>query len=94
MLRSVTIGFIDSARAGMCNAPKVVRDYEETTGCKPQYVVAGFSQDALGEAPRGDEAFEGGNHRQSTAQVSWAVERAALPAGKRVEHCLDGGIRV
>lgn len=71
MLRSVTIGFIDSARAGMCNAPKVVRDYEDTTGCKPQYVVAGFSQDALGEVPRGDEAFEGrGNHRQSTAQVS------------------------
>jgi len=33
MRRSVTIGFIDSARAGMSNAPKVVRDYGATTGC-------------------------------------------------------------
>ena len=47
MIHSVTFGFIDSVRSGMSNAPKVVEDYEATTGCSPRYVVAGFSQGAL-----------------------------------------------
>ena len=44
MIHSVTFGFIDSVRSGMINAPKVVEEYEATTGCNPNYVVAGFSR--------------------------------------------------
>lgn len=96
MIHSVTFGFIDSVRSGMINAPKVVENYEATTGCNPNYVVAGFSQGALvttsvekylANTGRLEGAVTIGNPLH---KYPWAMERAALPEGKRVDYCLDG----
>ena len=96
MIHSVTFGFIDSVRSGMSNAPKVVEEYEATTGCSPRYVVAGFSQGALvttsvekylANAGRLEGAVTIGNPLH---KYPWAMERAALPEGRRVDYCLNG----
>lgn len=47
LVRSVTIGALDSIQEGRANAPGVVADYEARTGCAPQYVIAGYSQGAI-----------------------------------------------
>lgn len=96
MLHSVTFGFIDSLRAGMSNAPKAAEEYEATTGCSPRYVVAGYSQGALvttsvekylADTGRLEGAVTIGNPLH---KYPWAMERAALPEGKRVDYCLSG----
>ena len=96
MLHSVTFGFIDSVRSGMRNAPKVVEEYEATTGCKPRYVVAGYSQGALvatsvekylANTGRLEGAVTIGNPLHN---YPWVMERASLPEGKRVDYCLSG----
>ncbi|MDN6137964.1 cutinase family protein [Corynebacterium sp.] len=96
MIHSVAFGFIDSVRSGMDNAPKVVENYEATTGCNPNYVVAGFSQGALvttsvekylANTGRLEGAVTIGNPLH---KYPWAMERAALPEGKRVDYCLNG----
>lgn len=95
LLHSVLIGFIDSLRTGMDNAPKVVEEYETTTGCKPQYVAAGFSQGALvsmsteqylSETGRLKGAITIGNPLQ---QIPWAMDQAAIQDQMRVDYCLD-----
>lgn len=96
MVYSVTFGFIDSVRSGMINAPKVVENYEATTGCNPNYVVAGFSQGAL--VTTSVEKYLANTGRLKGAvtignplhKYPWAMERAALPEGKRVDYCLNG----
>ena len=96
LMYSVTFGFIDSVRSGMINAPKVVEEYEATTGCNPNYVVAGFSQGALVTTSvekylvntgRLEGAVTIGNPLH---KYPWGMERAALPEGKRVDYCLNG----
>ena len=96
LLHSVAFGFVDSLRAGMSNAPKVVEDYEASTGCKPSYVVAGYSQGALvttsvekylADSGRLEGALTIGNPLH---KYPWVMERAALAEGKRVDYCLDG----
>ena len=96
LIHSVAFGFIDSVRSGMSNAPKVVEEYEATTGCSPRYVVAGFSQGALvttsvekylANAGRLEGAVTIGNPLH---KYPWAMERAALPEGRRVDYCLNG----
>ncbi|WP_301206277.1 cutinase family protein [Corynebacterium stationis] len=96
LIHSVAFGFIDSVRSGMSNAPKVVEEYEATTGCKPNYVVAGFSQGALvttsvekylANTGRLEGAVTIGNPLH---KYPWAMERAALPEGRRVDYCLNG----
>ncbi|WP_233189841.1 cutinase family protein [Corynebacterium sp. J010B-136] len=98
MLYSVTFGFIDSLRTGMSNAPKVVEEYEATTGCSPRYVVAGYSQGALvtmsvekylADTGRLQGAVTIGNPLH---KYQWAMERAVLPEGKRVDYCLSGDV--
>lgn len=96
MIHSVTFGFIDSVRSGMSNTPKIVEEYEATTGCSPRYVVAGFSQGALvtmsvekylANTGRLEGAVTIGNPLH---KYPWAMERAALPEGRRVDYCLTG----
>lgn len=96
LIHSVTFGFIDSVRSGMINAPKVVENYEATTGCNPNYVVAGFSQGALvttsvekylANTGRLEGAVTIGNPLH---KYPWVMERAALPKDKRVDYCLNG----
>ncbi|MGP5028807.1 cutinase family protein [Corynebacterium casei] len=96
LLHSVAFGLVDSLRAGVTNAPKVVEEYEATTGCKPRYVVAGFSQGALittsvekylADTGRLYGAVTIGNPLH---KYPWILNRAALPEGKRVDYCLDG----
>lgn len=95
MIHSVTFGFIDSVRSGMINASKVVENYEATTGCNPNYVVAGFSQGALvttsvekylANTGRLEGAVTIGNPLH---KYPWVMKRAALPEGKRVDYCLN-----
>ena len=96
MLHSVTFGFIESLRTGMSNAPNVVEEYEATTGCSPRYVVAGYSQGAL--VTTGVEKYLANTGRLEGAvtignplhKYPWAMERAELPQGKRVDYCLNG----
>lgn len=47
LIPSVLFGFINSVQTGMANAPKVVQDYEASTGCAPKYLTAGYSQGAI-----------------------------------------------
>lgn len=96
IIHSVTFGFIDSVRSGMTNAPKVVENYEATTGCNPNYVVAGFSQGAL--VTTSVEKYLANTGRLKGAvtignplhKYPWVIERASLPEGKRVDYCLNG----
>ncbi|MGO2876708.1 MAG: cutinase family protein [Corynebacterium casei] len=96
LLQSVAFGLVDSLRAGVTNAPRVVEEYEATTGCKPRYVVAGFSQGALiTTSVEKYLAVTGRLHGAVTIgnplhKYPWMMERAALPEGKRVDYCLDG----
>ncbi|MDO5031082.1 cutinase family protein [Corynebacterium sp.] len=96
LLYNSTFGFFDSVRAGMGNAPKVVEEYEKATGCRPRYITAGFSQGAivstsvekyLADTGRLEAAVNIGNplHKHP-----WVIQRAALPADKRVDYCLSG----
>lgn len=96
MIHSVTFGFIDSVRAGMINASKVVENYEATTGCNPNYVVAGFSQGALvttsvekylANTGRLEGAVTIGNPLH---KYPWVMERASLPQDNRVDYCFNG----
>lgn len=96
MLHSVAHGFVKSVRSGMSNAPKVVANYEATTGCNPRFVVAGYSQGALvttsvekylANTGRLEGAVTIGNPLH---KYPWVMERAALPEGKRVDYCLRG----
>lgn len=96
LIHAVTFGFIDSVRSGMINAPKVVENYEATTGCNPNYVIAGFSQGALvttsvekylANTGRLEGAVTIGNPLH---KYPWVMERAALPKDKRVDYCLNG----
>lgn len=96
LLHSVAFGLVDSLRAGVTNAPKVVEEYEADTGCKPRYVVAGFSQGALittsvekylADTGRLHGAVTIGNPLH---KYLWMMERAVLPEDKRVDYCLDG----
>src|SRR5690625_1593041 len=95
MIHSVTFGFIDSVRSGMSNAPKVVEEYEATTGCSPRYVVAGFSQGAL--VTTSVEKYLANTGRLKGAvtignplhKYPWAMERAALPECRRVAYWLN-----
>ena len=63
---------------------------------EPSYVVAGFSQGALvttsvekylADTGRLEGAMTIGNPLH---KYPWLMERAALPAGKRVDYCLNG----
>ena len=96
MLYSVTFGLADSLRTGMSNAPKVVDNYEATTGCAPRYVTAGYSQGALvttsvekylADTGRLAGAVTIGNPLHKYPQL---MHRAALPNNKRVDYCLSG----
>lgn len=93
---SVTLGAVDSLRTGVRNAPKVVEDYEATTGCRPRWVAAGYSQGALvatsveshlAETGRLQAVLTFGNPLH---QVPWAQNRTGLPANRYVDYCLDG----
>ena len=96
LMYSVTFGFMDSVRSGMINAPRVVGEYEATTGCNPNYVVAGFSQGAL--VTTSVEKYLANTGRLKGAvsignplhKYPWVMERASLPEGKRVDYCLNG----
>lgn len=96
MAYSVTLGAIDSLRTGARNAPKVVDNYEATTGCDPQWVAAGYSQGALvATSVEGYLAETGRLHAMLTFgnplhQVPWAKNRAGLPGNRFVDYCLDG----
>ena len=93
---SVTLGAVDSLRTGVRNAPKVVEDYESTTGCRPRWVAAGYSQGALVATSAQSYLAETGRlHAVLTFgnplhQVSWAKNRAGLPEHRAVDYCLDG----
>lgn len=96
LLHSVAFGLVDSLRVGVTNASKVVEEYEAATGCKPRYVVAGFSQGALittsvekylADTGRLHGAVTIGNPLH---KYPWMMERAVLPEDKRVDYCLDG----
>lgn len=93
---SVTLGVVDSLRTGVRNAPKVVEDYEATTGCRPRWVAAGYSQGALvttsvesylADTGRLHAVLTFGNPLH---QVPWAQNRAGLPEHRVVDYCLDG----
>lgn len=96
MAYSVTLGAADSLRTGARNAPKVVDNYEATTGCHPRWVAAGYSQGALvATSVEGYLADTGRLHGVLTFgnplhQVPWAKNRAGLPAQRYVDYCLDG----
>lgn len=96
MAYSVTFGAVDSLRTGARNAPKVVDDYEATTGCHPRWVAAGYSQGALvATSVEGYLAETGRLHAMLTIgnplhQVPWAKNRAGLPGNRSVDYCLDG----
>ena len=96
MAYSVTFGAIDSLRTGARNAPKVVDNYETTTGCHPRWVAAGYSQGALvATSVEGYLAETGRLHAMLTFgnplhQVPWAKNRAGLPGNRSVDYCLDG----
>ncbi|MFH0412485.1 cutinase family protein [Corynebacterium sp. L4756] len=96
MVHTVTFGFIDSLRTGMDSAPQVVEEYEASTGCSPNYVVAGYSQGALvttsvenylADTGRLAGAVTIGNFLHS---YPWLMDRAPLPKDKRVDYCVDG----
>ena len=96
MAYSVTLGAIDSLRTGARNAPRVVDNYEATTGCHPGWVAAGYSQGALvATRVEGYLADTGRLHGVITFgnpvhQVPWAKNRAGLPGNRYVDYCLDG----
>lgn len=93
---SVTLGAVDSLRTGVRNAPKVVEDYEATTGCRPRWVAAGYSQGALvATSAQSYLADTGRLHAVLTFgnplhQVPWTKNRAGLPEHRSVDYCLDG----
>lgn len=93
---SVTLGAVDSLRTGVRNAPKVVEDYEATTGCRPRWVAAGYSQGALvATSAQSYLADTGRLHAVLTFgnplhQVPWVQNRAGLPEHRSVDYCLDG----
>lgn len=96
LVYSVTLGAVDSLRTGVRNAPKVVDNYEATTGCRPRWVAAGYSQGALvatsveshlAETGRLQAVLTFGNPLH---QVPWAQNRTGLPAHRYVDYCLDG----
>ena len=93
---SVTLGAVDSLRTGVRNAPKVVEDYESTTGCRPRWVAAGYSQGALVATSAQSYLAETGRlHAVLTFgnplhQVPWVQNRAGLPEHRSVDYCLDG----
>ena len=96
LIHSVAVGFIDSVRSGMSNAPKAVEEYEATTGCNPHYVGAGFSQGAL-VTPSVEKYLANTGRLKGAVTIGnplhkypWAMERAALPEGRRVDYCLNG----
>ncbi|WP_412100285.1 cutinase family protein [Corynebacterium aurimucosum] len=96
MAYSVTLGAIDSLRTGARNAPRVVDNYEATTGCHPRWIAAGYSQGALvATSVEGHLAETGRLHGMLTFgnplhQVPWAKNRAGLPGNRYVDYCLDG----
>lgn len=96
MAYSVTFGAADSLRTGVRNAPKVVEDYESTTGCHPRWVAAGYSQGALvATSAQSYLADTGRLHAVLTFgnplhQVPWVQNRAGLPEHRSVDYCLDG----
>lgn len=93
---SVTLGAVDSLRTGVRNAPKVVEDYEATTGCRPRWVAAGYSQGALVATSAQSYLAETGRlHAVLTFgnplhQVPWVQNHAGLPEHRAVDYCLDG----
>lgn len=105
LVRGVTVGALDSMRAGMDNAPAFVDAWEARTGCAPHYVVAGYSQGAIvGTSVERHLAAKGrllgaiylGNPLNRPRGLAAAVpahllpQPAALPAGRRINYCLDG----
>ncbi|MGO2114118.1 MAG: cutinase family protein [Corynebacterium casei] len=80
----------------MSNAPKVVEKYEATTGCSPRYVFAGYSQGALVTTSIEKYLMDTGRLEGAVTignplhKYPWAMQRAALPDGKRVDYCLSG----
>lgn len=96
MAYSVTFGAVDSLRTGARNAPKVVDNYEATTGCHPRWVAAGYSQGALVATSVEEHLAETGRLQAVLTignplhQVPWAKNRAGLPGNRYVDYCLDG----
>ena len=96
LLHSVAFGLTDSLRAGMNNAPKVVEEYEATTGCSPRYVTAGYSQGAV-VSTSVEKYLEDSGRLKGTVTIGnplhnypWVMERAALEPSRRVDYCLTG----
>lgn len=94
LVRSVTWGAIQSVRTGITNAPMVVADYEDSTGCHPRWVVAGYSQGAVvTTSVEAHLAKSGRLHGVITMgsplhQLPWVRNRAGLPADRYVDYCL------
>ncbi|APT93633.1 hypothetical protein CPHO_03315 [Corynebacterium phocae] len=101
MAWGTTFGLLDSLRRGEENAPGVVAEYERRTGCKPRYIVAGYSQGAIVatslEKPLAAQgklhgAFYLGNplHRPAGMSVWYPHQLAPLPPHARIDYCLAG----
>ncbi len=94
---------VGSVRTGIDRAPGVLRAWEEGTGCRPDVVVAGYSQGAIvGTAIERELAATGrlrgamyfGNPlRAGTGMAAWLPQAAGIqPAADiaRIDYCLSG----
>lgn len=105
LVYQVTVGFVQSLRSGMNNAPRVVEKYEEETGCSPRYITAGYSQGAiiatsaeryLASQDKLAGAIYLGNPLRRPGGMAGPIPRilvphsAALPADRRIDYCLAG----
>ncbi len=98
LVYSVTLGVVDSLRTGVASAPRVVAEYEQSTGCSPQYVLAGYSQGALVTASIEKQLAQEGKLAgvitmgNPVGQLPWRSWQGELPPERRVDYCLDGDV--
>lgn len=87
LARRVTFGVAHSVHAGVRNAPGVVAAYEAESGCRPSYVVAGYSQGAIIgtalERHLGDRLI-------GAIHIGSPVPRWVVTAPRVINYCLDG----
>lgn len=98
LVYSVTLGVVDSLRTGVASAPRVVAEYEQSTGCSPQYVLAGYSQGALVTASIEKQLAQEGKLAgvitmgNPVGQLPWRSWQGELPPERRVDYCLEGDV--